>query len=154
MSMTRRPTVLFVCPDNAGLSLMAEALVLHAYKDLRPFSAATAAPGAIDPALVECLEAARIPADGLSPKPAGVFSLSGAPRLDLVVALGDEAGRALRRQAWVGVLRLETWLLPEVPRGDDHPQRRASFRRILPQLASAIGHLEERFTLRGAGAAA
>lgn len=154
MSMTGRPTVLFVCPDNAGVSLMAEALALHAYTDLRPFSAAAAAPGIVDPALIACLEAARIPADGLSAKPAGVFGLSGAPRLDLVVALGGEARRVLRRQPWIGILRIEAWLLPEVPRGDTQHERRAGYRRLLPQLASAIGYLEERFSLRDAGAAA
>lgn len=152
--MTGRPTVLFVCPDNAGVSLLAEALALHAYKDLRPFSGAAGAPGVVDAALIACLDAARIPADGLSAKPAGVFGLSGAPRLDLVVALGADAGRALRRQPWTGFLRLETWLLPELPRSTDPQTRRAGYRTLLPQLAAAIGRLEERFILRDAGAAA
>lgn len=157
MAITGRPTVLFVCPDNGGVSLLAEALTLHAYTDLRPFSAAAGVPGPVDPAVLECLAAARIPADGLSAKPAGMFGLAGAPRLDLVVALGAGAGRAVRRQPWVGGPRMEarhveTWALPEAPPAADQPGRRGFYRTLLPQLAAAIGGLEERFTLSGAAA--
>ncbi|MFG1373120.1 hypothetical protein V5F32_13170 [Xanthobacter oligotrophicus] len=154
MPMTGRPTVLFVCPDNAGTSLMAEAIALHGHRGLRPFSAAALVPGAVDPALIDCLEAARVPADGLSAKPAGVFSLSGAPRLDVVVALGAQAWRALRRQTFIGLLRFEFWQLPEVAPGEGLAARRTAYRTLMPDLDGAIGRLEERIALRMARAAA
>lgn len=154
MAMTGRPTVLFVCADNGGVSLLAEAVALHFHPQLRPFSAAALTPGAVDPALLSSLEAAAIPADGLSAKPAGVFSLSGAPRLDAVVALGQEAGRALRRQPFIGLLRFETWQLPGVPRHMEAQARRAAYGRLVPEIGGAIARLEERIAIRLSGAAA
>lgn len=154
MAMTGRLTVLFVCADNGGVSLAAEAVALHFHPRLRPFSAAALAPGRVDPALLASLTAAHIPADGLSAKPVGVFSLSGAPRLDAVVALGADAGRALRRQAFIGLLRFETWQLPDVPWGTEEKVRRAAYGRLLPDIGAAIARLEERITGRLSGAAA
>lgn len=154
MAMTGRPTVLFVCPDNGSLSLLAEAVALDAHPGLRAFSAAALAPGAVDPALVSCLEAARIPADGLSAKPAGLFALSGAPRLDVLVAFGDEARRALRRLPLMGLLRLETWHLPAIGQGGAAAMRCAAYHRLLPEIGAAIAALEGRIALRLSGAAA
>lgn len=152
--MPGRPTVLFLCPDNGALSLLAEAVALHRHPGIRPFSAAAATPGAVDPALLESLVCEDIPADGLSTKPAGVFVLSGAPRLDVVVAFGETARRALKTQPFLGLLRLETWRLAEVTRSLPVPARRAAYRRLVPDIGAAIHHLEERIAMRLSGAAA
>ncbi|QRG07672.1 hypothetical protein EZH22_04570 [Xanthobacter dioxanivorans] len=154
MAMTGRPTVLFVCPDNGGLSLLAEAVALKEHPELRVFSAAALTPGAVDPALVACLDAAGIPADGLSAKPAGVFALSGAPRLDVLVTFGDEARRALRRLPLLGLLHLETWHPVAVRHDGAAGWRRAAYRRLLPEIGAAIANLEARIALRLSGAAA
>ncbi|MEP9354302.1 hypothetical protein ABLE93_11965 [Xanthobacter sp. KR7-65] len=150
--MPGRPTVLFLCPDNGALSLLAEAVALHRHPGLRPFSAAASAPGAVDPALIESLGEAGIPADGLSAKPAGVFVLSGAPRLDVVVALGEATRKALRHQPFLGLLRFETWRLAEVVRSLPAPARRSVYARLLPEIGAAIRRLEDRIAMRRAAA--
>lgn len=154
MSLTGRPTVLFLCPDNGGLSLLAEAAALRNHPLLRPFSAAAAAPGEVDPALVACLTAEGLSAEGLSAKPATLFALSGAPRLDVVVTLGEEARRAARRLPLFGLLRLEAWRLAEIPPAASKTFRQACYRRLLPEIGAAIARLEERIALSFPGAAA
>jgi len=154
MSMNGRPTVLFLCPDNGGPSLLAEALAFEGHPDLRAFSAAALAPGAVDPALLACLGGAGLRTDGLSPKPAQLFALSGAPRLDAVVALGEDARRALRRLAFIGPVRSETWQIPEVPRTAPPAQRRAAYDQLLTDLGAALASLERRIAFRLSGVAA
>ena len=160
MAMTGRPTILFVCADNGGLSLLAEAVAFGAHPGVRAFSAAAGAPGDVDPALLSCLDAAGIPSDGLSAKPAGVFALSGAPRLDAVVVFGDEARRALRHLPFVGLLRVEAWRFSapgrpgDLSREPDERVRAAAYQRLLPEIGAAIADLEARIAFRLSGAAA
>lgn len=142
--MISRPSVLFVCRDNAGLSLMAEALTMHLYAHVRAFSAATAAVAPVDPAMLECLEQKGVAADGLSSKPVELFALSGAPRVDAVVALVDDAHRAARRLPWMHLLRLRGWGFEDVSRLPEAPARRRAYHRLLPELRSAITALVER----------
>lgn len=136
--MIARPSILFVCRDNAGLSLMAEAVAMHVSARVRAFSAAAGAPAPVDGAALEALHHAHIPADGLSSKPVELFALSGAPRVDLVVTLVDEAHRAARRLPWMHLMRLRTWHFEDVARQADPQARRVGYRRLLPDLRAAV----------------
>lgn len=136
-----RTAVLFACRDNGGLSLVAEALAHGRAPHLRAFSAGLR-PGMVDLTAVECLHAARVPADGLSAKPLEVFSQPGAPRIDVVVSLieGIEAemeGFARR----VRCLAHQRWRLDDAAAFTDPHERRLAYRRILPDLVSAISAL-------------
>lgn len=142
--MIARPSILFVCRDNAGLSLMAEALTMHLSARVRAFSGAAEAPAPVDVAALEALHHEGIAADGLSSKPLELFGLSGAPRVDLVVALVDEAHRVARRLPWMHPLRLRSWAFEDVSRQGDAHQRRLGYRRLLPDLRAAIAGLVER----------
>ncbi|MFH3481123.1 arsenate-mycothiol transferase ArsC [Xanthobacter variabilis] len=141
--MITRPSILFVCRDNAGLSLMAEALTMHLYARVRAFSAATAMAGPVDPVALECLEREGIATDGLSAKPAELFALSGAPRVDLAVALVEDAHRAARRLPWMHLLRLRGWGFEDITRVPDLKERARGYRRLLPELRAAITALVE-----------
>ncbi|WP_234051370.1 MULTISPECIES: low molecular weight phosphatase family protein [unclassified Xanthobacter] len=141
--MITRPSILFVCRDNAGLSLMAEALTMHLYARVRAFSAATAMTGPVDPVALECLEREGIATDGLSAKPAELFALSGAPRVDLAVALVEDAHRAARRLPWMHLLRLRGWGFEDITRVPDLKERARGYRRLLPELRAAITALVE-----------
>lgn len=136
-----KAAVLFACHDNGGLSQLAEALAHGRAPHLRAFSAGVR-PGMVDLAAVECLHAARIPADGLSAKPLEVFSQAGAPRIDVVVSLveGIEAeieGFARRARCLVH----QRWRLDDAAALADPHERRLAYRRLLPALLSAIGTL-------------
>ncbi|MFG1479861.1 hypothetical protein V5F53_14565 [Xanthobacter sp. V4C-4] len=141
--MIARASILFVCRDNAGLSLMAEALTTHLHAGVRAFSAAMSAPAPVDAAALDCLERCGIAVDGLSAKPVEVFGLSGAPRVDMVVALVDEAHRAARRLPWMHPLRLRGWGFEDVSRVSDAQQRRRAYRCLLPLLREAVATLVE-----------
>lgn len=136
--MISRPSILFICRDNAALSLMAEALTMHLYARVRAFSAATSAPAPVDAVALDCLERDGVAIDGLSAKPVEVFALSGAPRVDVVVALVEEADRAARRLPWMHPLRLRGWGFEDVSRLADPQARRRAYRHLLPQLRAAI----------------
>jgi len=142
--MIARPSVLFVCRDNAGLSLLAEAVTMHFYPHVRAFSGATAAPASVDPAALACLEEAGIASSGLGSKPVEVFGLSGAPRVDVMVALVEEAHRAARRRPWTHPLRLRGWGFDDVTTLRDPSERLAAYRRLLPDLREAVTALVER----------
>lgn len=148
--MITRPSILFVCRDNGGLSLMAEALTMHLYARVRAFSAATAIAGPVDPAALDCLIRDGVATDGLSAKPAELFALSGAPRVDAVVALVEDAHRAARRLPWMHLLRLRGWGFEDVTRLPDPRARAQSYRRLLPELRAAITALVERDFARAA----
>lgn len=136
-----KAAVLFACRDNGGLSLVAEALAHGRAPHLRAFSAGVR-PGMVDLAAVECLHAARIPADGLSAKPLDVFSQPGAPRIDVVVSLVEgieaEVERFARRARCLAHHR---WRLEDAAVLADSHQRRLAYRRQLPDLVSAIAAL-------------
>ncbi|MBA4790578.1 MAG: hypothetical protein H2042_12845 [Rhizobiales bacterium] len=136
-----RSAVLFACRDNGGLSLLAEALAHGRTPHLRAFSAGLR-PGVVDLAAVECLHAARVPADGLSAKPLEVFSQPGAPRIDVVISLveGVEAeieGFARRVRCAVH----QRWRIDDTAVLLDPHERRLAYRRLLPRLVAAISEL-------------
>ncbi len=141
MSMIARPSILFVCPDNAGLSLMAEAIAIHAHPGVRAFSAGVRSVGQVDIAAMECLHLEQIPADGLSSKPLELFGLTGAPRVDVAVALVDGAHLALRHLMVGRLVRLERWGLDDVSRHRDMHSRRIAYREVLPSLKAAVAAL-------------
>ena len=141
--MITRPSILFVCRDNAGLSLMAEALTMHLYARVRAFSAATAFAAPVDLAALDSLEREGVATNGLSSKPVEVFALSGAPRVDAVVALEEGAHRAARRLPWMHLLRLRGWGFEDVSRLPQPQERRRAYRRLLPELRDAITALVE-----------
>ena len=147
MALSGHASILFVCRDNSGLSLLAEAVAMNAQIGspgrLRAFSAAASGTAPVDIAALECLHAARIPADGLSSKPVELFGFSGAPRIDLVVSMVEEAHHALQRLPWHGLVRLKSWALDDVSRLTDTHQRRLAYRTLLPRLKAAIRALAD-----------
>lgn len=142
--MISRPSILFLCRDNAGLSLMAEALTMHLYARVRAFSAATGFVAPADLAALETLEREGVATNGLLSKPVELFALDGAPRVDAVVALVDDAHRAARRLPWLHILRLRGWSFEDVSRLPDLQARRRAYRSLMPELRGAIHALVER----------
>lgn len=84
--------VLFLCPDNAARSIMAEAYLRQAGRPLaRAYSAGVAPAAAVAPQALRILESVGLKTGGLAPKSIESFTLAAAPRMDLVVTMCEEA---------------------------------------------------------------
>ncbi|MFP5399807.1 MAG: arsenate reductase ArsC [Gammaproteobacteria bacterium] len=132
-----RPSVevLFLCTHNSARSILAEAMLNHWARRLgRPVRAHSAgsAPGtAVQPLALAVLAAAGVDTAGLRSKSWDGFATAGAPPLDIVVTVCDDAaaescpyfvGRAGRRP-----VRLH-WGVPDRSRAEgDATQRRRAF---------------------------
>ncbi|MCB1389849.1 MAG: helix-turn-helix domain-containing protein [Rhodobacteraceae bacterium] len=107
--------VLFVGQGNAGPSLVAEAVLRSAAGEaVESFSAGLSGAGEPDPALVEFLARQGHDIGSLWCKPLSVWTEAGAPRMDIVITLGDRA--ASRAPDWPGCPHRASWrLLPDMP---------------------------------------
>jgi hypothetical protein len=85
--------VLFVCEDNACLSVLAEAYVARAGRGLwRAYSAGVAPAREFHACVAEILRAKSLRPHHHAPRSVAAFALSGSPRVDLVIALDIEPG--------------------------------------------------------------
>ncbi len=140
--MIGKPSILFLCRDNSGISLMAEAIAMHfqnrLHKHVRAFSAAVGPTAPVDMVALECLHEAGLPADGLSSKPIELFALSGAPRVDVVVPLQADVHHAVAAMPWLHVLPVRVRVFEDIARMADSHERRQAYRRLLPALRQAV----------------
>jgi len=84
--------VLFLCTHNSARSIMAEALLNHLGEGrFRAFSAGSEGGSGPKPMALKVLEAEGIPTEGLSSKTWDVFAQSGAPVMDFVITVCDQA---------------------------------------------------------------
>ena len=84
--------VLFLCTGNSARSILAESIL---DKDgngrFRAFSAGSQPKGAVHPMALKVLESFDYPTEGLRSKPWDEFALPGAPALDFVFTVCDNA---------------------------------------------------------------
>jgi len=105
--------VLFLCTGNSARSIMAEAILNH--KDavrFRAYSAGSHAKGAVHPAALRQLEQARLSTKGLRSKGWKEFSQPGAPPLDFVFTVCDNAAREVC-PVWPGQPMTAHWGVPD-----------------------------------------
>jgi arsenate reductase (thioredoxin) len=105
--------VLFLCTGNSARSIMAEAILNYKGKpNFTAYSAGSHASGAVRPEALRQLEIAHIPVKGLRSKRWEEFSLPGAPALDFVFTVCDNAAREVC-PIWPGQPMTAHWGVPD-----------------------------------------
>lgn len=84
--------VLFLCTGNSARSIIAEAILNNLGKGrFKAYSAGSQPKGAVHPIALKVLESVRLPTEGLSSKGWEVFAQPGAPVMDFVFTVCDNA---------------------------------------------------------------
>jgi protein-tyrosine-phosphatase len=133
--------VLFVCTGNSARSIMAEVAMNHPTiggGKFRAFSAGSHPKGDVHPLALELLRDSRLPIDGLRSKSWMEFAGPGAPELDFVFTVCDQAAREVC-PAWPGQPMTAHWGVPDpaAVRGS-HADKRRAFRDAFNVLSRRI----------------
>ena len=143
--------VLFLCTGNSARSIMAEAILNEVGKErFKAFSAGSHPKGEVSPYALEQLRRARLPIEHLYSKGWHEFAKAGAPRLDFVFTVCDQAAGEVC-PIWPGQPMTAHWGVPDPAAVQGNPEaiRRAFFvaydvlfRRIGLFTALRLQHLE------------
>jgi arsenate reductase (thioredoxin) len=119
--------VLFLCTGNSARSILAEALIDHWGRgQFRGFSAGSFPKGAVHPLALETLERLHLRTAGLRSKSWNEFARPGAPVMDFVFTVCDQAAGEVC-PVWPGHPVTAHWGVPDpaAAQGTEAEQRRA-----------------------------
>ena len=121
--------VLFLCTGNSARSILGEALMNHpllSHGRFRGYSAGSHPKGEVNPWTLETLRQNRFPTEGFRSKSWDEFAQPGAPQMDFVFTVCDQAA-AEPCPYWPGQPMTAHWGLPDpaVVQGGDEAKRRA-----------------------------
>jgi protein-tyrosine-phosphatase len=131
--------VLFLCTGNSARSILAESLMTHWGKGgFCGFSAGSFPKGAVHPLALDRLRRAGLPSDGLRSKSWNEFAAQGAPTMDFVITVCDQAAGEVC-PIWPGTPVTAHWGVPDpaAVEGSDQ-ERRQAFRDALARLEGRI----------------
>jgi arsenate reductase (thioredoxin) len=111
--MARHYNVLFLCTGNSARSIMAEAIMRHKGRvNFTAYSAGSHPSGTVRPEALAQLETAHLPTDGLKSKNWSEFAEAGAPKLDFVFTVCDNAAKEVC-PIWPGQPMTAHWGIPD-----------------------------------------
>jgi arsenate reductase len=138
--------VLFLCTGNSARSILAEAMLNDPALGLgrfRAFSAGSHPRGAVHPLALDLLREHGVPAEGLRSKSWNEFAAPGAPPIDLVITVCDDAA-AEECPVWPGRPATLHWSVPDPAAvTGSEAERRQAFANAMRLLRRRIGLLVE-----------
>jgi arsenate reductase len=135
----RTLNVLFLCTGNSARSIMAEVMLNHLGRArFHAFSAGSHPNGKVNPWAVETLKSAGMAGSGLRSKSWDEFARPGAPPLDFIITVCDNAAGEVC-PIWPGKPATAHWGVPDPAcvEGSDE-EKRAAFRDAMNRLRRRI----------------
>lgn len=135
----RTYNVLFLCTGNSARSILAESIVNHLGDGrFKGFSAGSQPKGRVHPYAIDQLNGMGYPTGDMHSKSWDVFAVAGAPHMDFVFTVCDDAaGEAC--PVWPGQPMTAHWGIPDPAAvGGSEMERRAAFRSAFAALESRI----------------
>ncbi len=138
--MPRTYNVLFLCTGNRARSILAEGILRHKGRaNFRAYSAGSHPHGVVHPLALRELERAQMSTEGLHSKSWDEFAKPGAPAMDFVFTLCDDAAREVC-PVWPGQPMTAHWGLPDPGNaGEDVRDQERAFRDAFIMLDRRIG---------------
>jgi arsenate reductase (thioredoxin) len=139
MTLDRTYSVLFLCTGNSARSILAESLLTHWGRGrFRAFSAGSFPKGQVHPLALELLKRLKLPTEGFRSKSWDEFAAPGAPPLDFVFTVCDNAAGEVC-PTWPGKPMTAHWGIadPAAVEGSD-ADKALAFRKALKELETRI----------------
>jgi arsenate reductase (thioredoxin) len=139
--MPRHYNVLFLCTGNSARSILAEAILnRNGVPHFTAHSAGSHPKGAVHPAALQILEAGKFPTSALRSKPWDEFAKLGAPKLDFVFTVCDNAAGEVC-PIWPGQPMTAHWGIPDPAAVIGTPEQ------VDKAFRDAFVHLDRRISL-------
>jgi arsenate reductase (thioredoxin) len=135
---TRLHNVLFLCTGNSARSILAESLLNHLGAGrFRAFSAGSFPKGQVHPRAIELLKRTGLPTEGLRSKSWDEFAAPGAPPIDFVITVCDNAAGEVC-PIWPGKPMTAHWGIADPAAVQGGAEQVAAFRKALAELEARI----------------